>query len=156
MTRQIRPAIVLFQTCPSFRNLLNVSFTNNYLTMWNHYICFHPRTLAFVDITPRKQQSSKFTTTLSWSLTLASLQLCCCWVSLLLSTVSITPFSSKFSNCNLVSLPQLCSGSFRSLPQGPTVLNSVVPHKKSFLFFLVSLKVQLLVHSSLFCTPRTL
>src|SRR6218665_3225610 len=37
--------------------LLNMSFTNNYLTMWNHYICFHPRNLAFVDITPRKQQS---------------------------------------------------------------------------------------------------
>src|SRR6218665_3767729 len=56
--------IVLFQTCPSFRNLLN---------------------LAFVDITPRKQQSSKYTTTLSWPFTLASLQLCCCWTSLLLS-----------------------------------------------------------------------
>ena len=29
------------------------------------------------------QQSSKCTTTLSWPLTLASLQLCCCWTSLL-------------------------------------------------------------------------
>src|SRR6218665_1147837 len=117
MTRQIRPAIVLFQTCPSFRNLLNVSFTNNYLTMWNHYICFHPHNLAFVDITPRKHQSSKCTTTLSWPLTLASQQICCCWTSLLLSTVSINPFSSKFSNYNLVSLPQLCNGSLHSLPK---------------------------------------
>src|SRR6218665_2547173 len=136
--------------------------------MWNHYSCFHPRNLAFVDVTPRKQLSvyevlvgrhyvSKCTTTLSWPLTLASLQLyCCCWTSLLLSTVSITPFSSKFSNYNLVSLPQLCSGSPNSLPQGPTVLNSVVLHLKSFLFFLLSLKVQFLVHSSLFCTPPTL
>src|SRR6218665_1323796 len=46
---------------------------HKHLTMWNHYICFHPRNLAFVDITPRKQQSSKCTTTLSWPLTLASL-----------------------------------------------------------------------------------
>src|SRR6218665_1562610 len=76
--------IVLFQACSSFRNLLNVSFTNNYLTMWNHCICFHLCNLAFVDITPRKQQSSKCTTTLSGPLTLGSLQLCCCWTSLLL------------------------------------------------------------------------
>src|SRR6218665_4194947 len=110
--------------------------------MWNHYICFHPRNLAFVDITPRKQQSSKCTTTLSWPLTLASLQLYCSWTSLLLSTVSINSFSSEFPNYNLVSLLQLCSGSLHSLPYGPTVLNSVVPHLKSFLFFLVSLKVQ--------------
>src|SRR6218665_3917383 len=109
-----------------------MSFTNNCLIMWNHYSCFHPRNLAFVDITPRKQQSSKCTTTLSWHLTLASLQLYCCWTSLLLSTVSINPFFSKFSNCNLVSLPELCNGSLLSLPQGPTVLNSVVLHLKSF------------------------
>ena len=136
-----------------------MSSANNYLTMWNHYIC-HPDNLVFVGITPRKPQLSKCrprpTRTLSWPLTLASLQLYCCCNSPLLSTVSITPFSSKSSNYNLVSLPQLCSGAPHSLPQAPTVLNSVVPHEKSFLFFLVSLKVQFLVHPSLFCTPPTL
>ena len=73
-------------------------------------------------------------TTLSWPLTLASLQLYFYWTSPLLSTVSITSFSSKSSNYmyNLVSLPQLCSGPPHSLSQSPTVLNSVVAHHTIF------------------------
>ena len=84
-----------------------MSFTNNYLTMWNHYICFHPHNQVFVNITPRKPQSSKCTMALSWSLTLASLQLYFCWTSPLLSTVLITPFSVLFDvpNVGLGPLP---------------------------------------------------
>ena len=83
-------------------------------------------------------------------LTLAPLQLYSCWTSPLLSTVSITPFSSKFCNYNLVLMPQLGSGSPHSLPQCPTVLNSVIAHQKSVLYSLVSLKIQFLARSSSF------
>ena len=90
-------------------------------------------------------------------LPLASLQLCCCcWTSLLPSTVSINPFSSKFSNYNLVSRTAPISFAVALLIPCLKVPHSVVPHLKSVLFCLVSLKVQFLVHSSFSCTPPTL
>jgi len=95
----------------SSQNLLNMLFTNNFLTMMlNRSICFHACNLVVVDITPLKPQSSKSTMTSLCSLNLASLQLYCCW-TLLLSTVWITPFSSNSCKYISVSLPQLCSGS---------------------------------------------